>query len=101
MGVSFEIYLTKKYVSKDEWRELIQKISNYNGILKKWKLLVINDNNKIRYFLKTQCSLPATISNLNSFLFKGIKKSFSFKANYTLLSLTKVDNSVIELINYS
>ena len=101
MGVSFEIYLTKKYVSKDEWRELIQKISNYNGILKKWKLLVINDNNKIRYFLNTQCSLPATISNLNSFLFKGIKKSFSFKANYTLLSLTKVDNSVIELINYS
>ena len=41
MGLTSEIYLTKKFVSKDEWLELIKIISNYNGILRKWKIIII------------------------------------------------------------
>ena len=73
MGLTSEIYLTKKFVSKDEWLELINTISNYNGILRKWKIIIINDRNQIRYFVKTRCSLPPTINNLNSFLLKPTK----------------------------
>ena len=40
MGLMSEIYLTKKFVSKEEWLELINTISNYNGILKKWKIIM-------------------------------------------------------------
>ena len=101
MGLTSEIYLTKKFVSKDEWLELINTISNYNGILRKWKIIIINDRNQIRYFVKTRCSLPPTINNLNSFLLKPTKNIKKPKHNYTLLALPKIGSSVIDLINYS
>ena len=101
MGLTSEIYLTKKFISKEEWLELINTISNYNGILRKWKIIITNDRNQIRYFVKTRCSLPATINNLNSFLLKPTKEIKAPKHNYTLLSLPKVGSSIIDLINYS
>lgn len=101
MGLTSEIYLTKKFISKEEWLELINTISNYNGFLRKWKIIITNDRNQIRYFVKTRCSLPATINNLNSFLLKPTKEIKAPKQNYTLLSLPKVGSSIIDLINYS
>ena len=38
MEYVFEIYLTKKYVPKDDWQKLINAISNFNGFLRKWKI---------------------------------------------------------------
>lgn len=101
MGFTSEIYLTKKLVSKEEWRELIQTISNYNGILRKWKIIVTNNKNQIRYFVKTKCSLPATINNLNSFLLKPALDISTPKSNNTLLSFPKIGSSIIDLINYT
>ncbi len=101
MGLTSEIYLTKKFVSKDEWLELINTISNYNGILRKWKIIIINDRNQIRYFVKTRCSLPPTINNLNSFLLKPTKNIKKPKQNYTLFALPKIGSNIIDLINYS
>lgn len=101
MEIILEIYLTKKFVSKEEWLELIKTISNYNGTLRRWKIIITNNRNQIRYFVKTRCSLPATINNLNSFLLKPTKKIKMPKPNYTLLSFPKVGSSIIDLINYS
>ena len=101
MGFSSEIYLTKKYISKEEWLELINTISNYNGIFKKWKIIITNNKNQIRYFVKTRCSLPATINNLNSFLLKATKGIKKPRHSYTLLFIPKVGSSIIDLINYS
>ena len=101
MGFTSEIFLTKSFVSKDEWLELINIISNYNGIFKKWKIVVINDRNLIRYFVKTRCSLPTTINHLDSFLLKPIKRIKTLKANYSFLTLPKIGNNIIDLINNS
>ncbi len=101
MGLTSEIYLTKSFVNKDEWLELIKTISNYNGFLRKWKIIVTNDKNQIRYYIKTNCSLPATINNLNSFLLKPAEEIPKPKANYTSLSFPKIGSSIIDLINYS
>lgn len=101
MGVTSEIYLTKKYVLKDEWLTLIKTISNYNGFLRKWKIIITNDNHQIRYFVKTKCSLPATINNLNSFLLKPVKEILTPKSKYTFFSLPKIGSSLLDLINYS
>ena len=65
------------------------------------KIIITNDRNQIRYFVKTRCSLPATINNLNSFLLKHTKEIKAPMYNYTLLSLPKVGSSIIDLINYS
>lgn len=101
MGDFFEIYLTKKYVLKEEWLELIKQITKYNGILKTWKIIITNNNNQIRYFLNTKCSLPATLNNLNSFLLKPTNELNLKKANYTLISIPKIDQNIIDIINYN
>ncbi len=101
MGLTSEIYLTKRFVSKEEWLELINTISNYNGILRKWKIIITNNRNQIRYFVKTRCSLPTTINNLNSFLLKPVKEIKVPKPSCTLLYLPKVGSSILDLINYS
>ena len=101
MGLTSEIYLTKKNITKEEWSELIRVISNYNGLFRKWKIIIKNDKNQIRYFVKTNCSLPSTINNLNSFLLKSVNNIFLPKSNITLPFITKVNNSVVDIINYS
>lgn len=98
MWFTSEIYLTKKHVSSDEWLKLINTISDYNGTFRKWKIIITNNRNQIGYFIKTRCSLPATINNLNSFLLKSIDEIESPKANYILLSLPRIGN-IIDLIN--
>ena len=101
MGLTSEIYLTKKYVMKEEWLELIKTISNYNGILRKWQIIITNDKNQIRYFVKTRCTLPATINNLNSFLLKATQEITKPKATLTFLTGSKISNNIIDLINYN
>lgn len=101
MGLTSEIYLTKKYVSKEEWLELIKVISNYNGLFRKWKIIIKNDKSQIRYFVKTKCSLPSTINNLNSFLLKSVDDINLPKSNITLPFVTKIGSNVIDIINYS
>ena len=99
MGLMSEIYLTKSYVTSDEWLELIKTISNYNGFLRKWKIIVTNNKNQIRYFVETKCNLPTTINNLNSFLLKPTDKIKKPEYNYTLLSFPTIGSSIIDIIN--
>ena len=101
MEFTSEIYLTKKYVSKEEWLAFIHTVSNYNGILRKWKIIITNDRNQIRYFVKTRCSLPPTINTLTSFLLKPAKEMKPPNYHYTLLSFPKIGSSIIDLINDS
>ncbi len=100
-GVTSEIYLTKKFVSKEEWIKFINTVSDYNGILRKWKIIITNNQNQVRYFIKTKCTLPTTINNLNSFLIKQSSEIKVPKFNYALLSFPKIGSSIIDLLNYS
>ena len=99
MGLTSEIYLTKSLVSKEEWLELINTLSNYNGFLRKWKLIITNEKNQIRYFAKTNCSLPPTINDLNSFLLKPVKEIAAPKEDYCIFSFPKIGSNIIDLIN--
>ena len=98
MKYIFEIYLNKKYVTKEEWKNFINVISNYNGMLRKWKIIITNDNNKIRYFIKTRCSLPSTINGLNEFLLKKVNTN-ECKYNYIFPRIS-FKNNIIDIINY-
>lgn len=100
MGFTSEIYLTKKFISKEEWLELIKAISDYNGIFRSWKIIITNDKNQIRYFIRTKCSLPATINNLNAFLLKSEIEPEKPKEKILLFSLPKLGSNIIDLINY-
>lgn len=95
-----EIYLTKNYVLKKEWEDLINVISNYNGLLKNWKIIIENNSNQLRYFIKSDCSLPATINGLNAFLMKNIENSKLYYSYLSLPFFTNTENNIIDIINY-
>lgn len=95
-----EIYLTKNYVLKKEWEDLISVISNYNGLLKNWKIIIENNSNQLRYFIKSDCSLPATINGLNAFLMKNIENNKLYYSYLSLPFFTNTENNIIDIINY-
>lgn len=82
-----EIYLTEKNVSQEKWGNLIKAISNYNGILKRFKIIMTISNNQVRYYIETKCSLPPTMNHLFSFLLKRVEnKRRSYEISYPIFS---------------
>lgn len=98
---TFEIYLAKKEISKEEWLTFIKVISNYVGYFKTWKIIVTNDQNQIRYYVKTKCTLPPTINNLDMFILKQVDNVELPRKSYSLLSLLKIGENIIDIINRS
>lgn len=98
---TFEIYLTKKEITKEEWLTFIKIISNYVGYFKTWKIIVTNDQNQIRYYVKTKCTLPPTINNLDMFILKQVDNVELPRKSYSLLSLLKIGENIIDIINRS
>lgn len=95
-----EIYLTTKHISKDEWQQLINTISKYNGYFKKWKIIVSFKDKKIRYFCKTNCKLPVSINGLKSFVLKESK--LNYIENYIIPKpyFISQDNNIVDIYNY-
>ena len=101
MSFNYEIFLTEKYVKKDDWNNLIRILSDYNGLLRKWKITIINDKNNIRYYVKTHCTIPATLNNLPQFLFRPVKSMNIRRPDYKFIAVTSPDKSIVDLINYN
>lgn len=95
-----EIFLDSLKTSKEEWQSLINTISNYNGIFKKWKIIILIKNNNIRFFIETKCSLPPIVNNLNKFQFKDSKKIKRIRSNLKIFNLISKSKNIIDLINY-
>lgn len=66
----FEIFLTSSYVQSEEWLKFILKISKINGIIGKWNLWIVIENNYIRYYIETKRMLPPILGELGDFLIK-------------------------------
>ncbi len=95
-----EIYLTTKYINQDEWQQLINTISKYNGYFKKWKIIISFKDKKIRYFCKTNCKLPVSINGLKSFVLK--ESNLNYKENYIIPKpyFISSDNNIADIYNY-
>lgn len=101
MKYTYEIYLTKKNTSSSDWEAFINTISKYNGLFRWWKIIIINNKNQIRYLVKTRCSLPTTINNLDSFLLKPHKNVKLPNIKTYGITYTNLNNNIIDLINYN
>lgn len=99
-GYSSEIYLTKKYITQEEWLRLINVISTYNGYLNKWSITITLDLNKIRYFINTKCKLPPSINNLNSCLLKVTEKVTIPEHYVTFPSFFPIGSNLFDIYNY-
>lgn len=94
-----EIYLTKSDIKEIDWINLIDKINSYIRIFTSWKIIILNKDKEIRYFIISNIMLPITINNQEKFLFKKIKKLKLPPTNYTLLSYTQKNYNFIDLID--
>ena len=96
-----EIYLTKKFVTREEWQELINTVSNYNGILKKWIIIIHFKNNEVHYYIKTNCQLPPSINGLKCFILKNTNKIINNTPNSItpIPLIMPIENNAIDIKN--
>ncbi len=95
-----EIYLNKANINREEWLELIKSISKYNGLLKKWSIIIKVQNHKISYYLKTKFQLPSSFLHNSSFLFKTIE-DFNIEDHcLTIPTILPLEYNIIDYLNY-
>ena len=100
MKYYYELFLNKKYIEEKEWKNIINIISNYNGLFKSWKLIIINNNNQLRFLIITRCSFPSIINNIESIVLKSISKIKIKKTRINLILLPIINKNIVDIINY-
>lgn len=100
MKYYYELFLNKKYIEEKEWKNIINIISNYNGLFKRWKLIIINKNNQLRFLIITSCSLPSIINNIESIVLKSISKIKIKKTRINLILPPIINKNIVDIINY-
>lgn len=107
MKYTTEIFLTSEHVTEESWLNLLNGISNLNGIFHKWNLWTRIENNEVRYFVQTRRQLPTVVSSLGDFLLKQVeeveeKPASSLGLFYLFLGFfKKKENSVIDVYDYN
>ena len=100
MGYSSEIFLTKNNITKDEWQNFINVISNYIGLFHLWTITIKIEQNKIRYFINTKNKLPATINKLDSFILNECQSLNKFNYYLSLPTYFNIGSSLLDVYNY-
>lgn len=77
----FEIFLTTNYVDGKEWLKFLLRITQINGLFRKWNLWVSIENNYIRYFIEISRMLPPVLGELGCFLIKRSDVVLNEKSN--------------------
>lgn len=94
-----EIYLTKKNITSDEWLEWIKTISVYNGIFRKWKIILKVEHGKMRYYAYTHCVLPTSINHHPSFLMKRAELVELPSVTIQLPFFAPIGSSFLDVVN--
>lgn len=80
----FEIYFKHQNVTTKDWANFVSNVSKYHSLLDSWRIMVRQDNNKIRYFVETNLCLSATIDKSGLFLLRKISNIGYDYINYDL-----------------
>ena len=107
MQYTTEIFLTSEHVTEESWLNLLNGISNLNGLFHRWNLWIRIENNEVRYFVQTRRQLPTVVSSLGDFLLKQIEEvegepASSLESFYLFLGFfKKKENSVLDVYDYN
>ena len=107
MKYTTEIFLTSEHVTEESWLNLLNGISNLNGLFHRWNLWIRIENNEVRYFVQTRRQLPTVVSSLGDFLLKQIEAveeepASSLGLFYLFLGFfKKKENSVLDVYDYN
>lgn len=95
-----EVFLLKKMINKESWDALIKKITKYEGIEKTWHIYVVYNNSFIKFYLKTNKHIPASLEKIDNFLFKkcdALELDIKKRKKSILLSCETLNNIKEEL----
>jgi energy-coupling factor transporter ATP-binding protein EcfA2 len=76
MKYSFEFYLLKDQVTKEDWQRLYNIFSQYTGVLKEFDLIVKIEENTIRYFVQSDKNLGALSNNIEVGVLRPVENKF-------------------------
>jgi hypothetical protein len=75
MKYSFEFYLLKDVITKEDWQRLYNIFSQYVGLLKEFDVIVKVEENTIRYFVQSDKDLGALSNNIEVGVLRPIEKT--------------------------
>ncbi len=99
MVLTSEVFLANSQIETEKWLEFIKVISNYQGLFKKWSIIITIEKNEIHYYIKTKYNLPSTIHNLESFILKQSNKVEIRNYSKSIPCLLSKQN-LIDIIEY-
>lgn len=99
MGLTSEVYLVKKDISRDEWHKLIEHISNFVGPLKKWSIVIVNDNNSIHYYIVSNVRLPSIINGLSDFMLNSVSNININRSSIKIPTYENISNCFIDILD--
>ena len=82
---TFEVYLVKDEVTKDDWNKLYNALLQYGGVLNKFSLTLRVVDNDVRWFISFAKDISSLGSSLNGMIIK--------KANPDELQVPKADKT--------
>lgn len=68
--VTYEILLNKKHALTSEWESLVSILSDYNGRLHSFWIIIEIEERKVHYFLRSKIDMPVVLTNIEGFYFK-------------------------------
>ncbi len=68
--ITYEVLLAQKKIEAADWKLFVEAIANYVGYFKTFKLIIVYQENTIRFFVRCRCLLPITFNGLNVFYLK-------------------------------
>lgn len=94
-----EIFLTKKFVAAGEWQDLIAAVNKFESFLSHWQIVIVCENNRLRYFLRTNSRLPITLAGLEAFLINEISP-LDLPTKYLVVPFVNKDGNIVETMDY-
>lgn len=98
--ITYEVLLAQKKIEAADWKLFVEAIANYVGYFKTFKLIIVYQENTIRFFVRCRCLLPITFNGLNVFYLKKFSNFEIPKCKTGLFFHETKINYCIDIIDY-
>lgn len=78
----FEAYLLKDDLDQEAWHKTLFSISQYIGLLRKWKVVVEVENNTVHYYIGANKDLSVLSNNLDGIVLRPVGSSLISLPSY-------------------
>lgn len=93
----YEIYLSKKNLTLDDWRSLIDILFGLKMKPNKMTITTTFTNREVHYFLHTDLSLPTILNGASNFTLKKTDKQKNIRSTISLPRMVSTEDSSLDI----